>query len=544
MGKCVCILILFLDRVCPASGSIFNLDPANAEIDKVLNRPVMEVLVVDDETITLPSLSHLLGSVSEGAKGNSLKRPFSDPESDGDSTKTTPQIQDSVPSEGGGATGIFNVLDMKLEQYIHSELAVYKFKSIQHIAQLRTCLSLIASNDFDGFMKNENQFESVFRHKPHLLRRQKSYYLAHYIIRFGATEFLDYLATRCPAFSLSLRGDMYAALIHLVQTKPLKTVICMLSGKRSFSIKHLEALSASVRRKYDHLHYLDNIYFEYRERSCSGLTLAMNILNSSDTSEKHQHLCSLLAFEKYNPGHVNESLLHKRLLLIPKHNPELFASLDIDLKYFLARRAVILNKIDVFEVMLELEPALLLHISHEYTINETLLALAIEFSLLDFVSYILDVVPELATTNMNGLESAVDLAIKHEKIGVLGELESKFGISYKVILLHEGVSLNALQYSFKTRKCKVFAFYVTKMTKECALKNLLYIFGSPVEIFMHALSATQNNDFYLARILVNVLDFKPISVDDKITPNLDELTIRLEPHVLFILKVSASLSSL
>lgn len=80
-----------------------------------------------------------------------------------------------------------HIYEQDLEKYIQAEVAFNAFKKAEKRVALRRVIELIASNDLDGFMAYEGEFETAFGHGYHLFKRgvRKAEYMMHYIIRFG-----------------------------------------------------------------------------------------------------------------------------------------------------------------------------------------------------------------------------------------------------------------------------------------------------------------------------------------------------------------------
>lgn len=117
-------------------------------------------------------------------------------------------------------------LESDLEKYIKAEIQCFNgFTEPEKMIALRTVIELIANNDYEGFLAYEPAFEIAFKHKYHTFRRgnHRVLYMPHYIIRFGATNFLEARAyTWRPSYDAS---NIIGAFKHLISTKPLETLI-------------------------------------------------------------------------------------------------------------------------------------------------------------------------------------------------------------------------------------------------------------------------------------------------------------------------------
>jgi len=403
---------------------------------------------------------------------------------------TTPAEKNEVP-----------VPEIKdIDKYIKGELLEYKISRLAMTLQLRKIISFIYNNDYTGFIENEDNFTQVFKYKPYLLKRKNNShnYIGHYIIRFGATNFLQYI------FCTSKSVDIGDAFEHLVQTKDLDTVVQMLSTDRTFDPSDLERLSSAIEDKYPNLSYFNYIFFEMKIRSGPIFTLSRELVTTSVLLDRLTILDKILKNEKFIDIIQNESLACKRFTRIPLMLPKYFMTLDLHIKQFLAKKSIMNNEFEIFKKIIELEPMLLLRVDH---VSQTLLHCAICHSNLRFVSFILELVPEVLFVDLEYDNSHIKAAIQHGNPDILKELE-RFYVTYDrpLIRTHEKL-MNCLQYSLKIKSVSAFAYYIGKAGKEEAVKFVLDMFGSYSELSKHVLGDSIYFDQRLVTIFIRNLGF-------------------------------------
>lgn len=397
-----------------------------------------------------------------------------------------------------------------IDNYVDLELIQYKFKNIPaRKDQIKKLIYFIYNNDRVGFDENETSFEQVFKLKPHLLKRNKVNYLIHYIIRFGATNFVDMLQFKCGTISSHL-ADIGEAFEYLVSTKDLDVIAQMISSPKLFKEGDLKRLSAAVQQKYPNLNYLDYLVFEVIKKPCIEFNIALEIMYHSRVPGKFALLKNIVAEELNRTNLSNETLLHQRMVLIPRMFPSEFSSLHPEFKSYFARLAIVFDNFEIFEEIIEQDHQLIAYISQNrfHYIDVTFLHLAVHHSRVNFVEYILDIAPELALFSFEESETALDLAISNDSSNML-QLFNAAGFTFEQTRLVEGRHLNGFQYSFKKRCTKSFEFYLTKIgNKERALSFLLDQFGSRSNILKHCLGTSiAFGSFSIVKLLATELDF-------------------------------------
>jgi len=331
--------------------SVFNLDAADSQIRQILGKAANIIHVSDtftnhadvDEPNTMTVTDHISSMPAVSTPKtvipvlhSSLRPTFSRPSFD--RSPLTTRFEDMFASRESAVKRPMHTIlpvtfsklsipldaprkhfkqsatdDLDLEAYIKSEMMQYKFGTAAKIEQFERIIQFIANNDFVGFTENEDKFAKAFKFKPHLLKLNNSNYLAHYIIRFGATNFVGYFQMKCSTIT-SDQVNIGMAFEHLVKTKELEVVVQMISGAKSFKIDDLSVLSKAVEKKHKGLHFFDFLFFETIKRSMPFFSIVKRLYNTPDICCKFNIFRTILTADNYQFHISEEDLIHRRFV--------------------------------------------------------------------------------------------------------------------------------------------------------------------------------------------------------------------------------------
>ena len=366
-----------------------------------------------------------------------------------------------------------NVNRQQLKHYIKMEQNDYSFPLNHHCSlHFSKLIKYLAMNDYKGFFRDKPVFTSF---KPTFRKIQKNgiHYLPHYIIYFGATNFLRCLNS---FVKIDFEGaELMKAFRNLIQTKDLSVIVKIMKADFSIPEAALKEISQAIKDKYPILHCFDFFFFEFYHVEHGIESNILKILHAENEKEKLDEtvkmLSKLFAFSKISILHFG----YRRFLELPKLFPEYFVKLNKTEKLMFAILSLIQNDVAAFVKIVELFPeALLITIK-----GKTLFDYAVKMKRKDFYPFFLSIVPELLTIpKQNGI-SLLESIILDDNVEVIKELESA-GFSSEAKIIH---NLNAVQLALELLSPKLFNYFVGKYGNEKITSMLLEIYGSREKIF-------------------------------------------------------------
>lgn len=394
-----------------------------------------------------------------------------------------------------------HIFEEDLESYIQAEIKYCGFSKAAKQIALRNVIEFIANNDYEGFLAYKYNFVNAFNFPYHLFKRgasNKFDYMMHYIIRFGATNFIDsWSYSRRIASKESNIGDAFK---HLIATKSVDVVIAFLrSGHHLNQENVMNTINTEVKIRHPNLHFFDYIVFEldlYSMRSVQ-FEIAVKIFESTSEEMKLCHLTEFLASSKrFMTGfHIKQT----RLLEIPIRFEKYFMSLDIELQFYLAQLAILGNDLEKLTTIIELVPALA---SYNSNSGDTLFSYATRFigKYSQILQFFTDIVIELVNEGEN---SPLLNSIKRDDVDNLKIYEAG-GFDFTQKLQYKGQLMTSIQLSFELRKLDTFNFLLNKIGAENVLDEFMQIYGSRNEIMSRAMRHISTD---LVKILRDKLGF-------------------------------------
>lgn len=385
-------------------------------------------------------------------------------------------------------------IDESTRRYISNEGQVTSFKKLEKRIALQKAIEFIALNDYVGYAAYEPEFEAVFGHKYHLFKRgpNRADYMMHYIIRFGATNFL-----KCYAFTSRTSDNnskIEEAFEHLIATKPIEVVLKFIVAKKHLGVESVrKAVSNAVKKRYPDLHFLDyivfesNVYYEY----------ALKIFEAESEEEKFARFTDFL---KAMGNEVNQIIYcSARLLEIPFRYQEYFMGLDLNKRLFFAKAAIIYENIEALSKIFEIDSDLAVDTS-----ENTLFAYAVAKQNANIIRFFMDVVPELATYEEYGKPSPLAISVLEGYTYNLKAFED-CGIDLTQQISYKRTLMTPIKLAFDQRMPKTFFYLVRRFGGDYANEQLLQFYGTKNEIMCHALRPIVS--FGLAEILRDNLGF-------------------------------------
>jgi hypothetical protein len=445
----VFLFLTFLDA------SIFDLEPANDEIERILNKRSRSISSTQDDC---RSFSQEIISVDLNA-------------------------------------------DDLMENYAQQEKVLYGFQKMSDIGQIYKAINFIISDDLSGY-------HAYFESKCNILLLERNGirgYFAHYFVRFGAVKFIE--SVHPSIFSRWDILEFEEAFEFLIQSKPLLVVLNVLSHIRFIKAKHMKSLIKSIKNNHPELHFLDYLAFELRARNEPLITYTSQLLRASGYDSKLSVLTQILmVMIRYPPGSGLEFL---RLVEIPIRYPSYFSGLADEIRFFIAQLSICNGNLEVFELIIDQDPQFLLQtlpLTALIVNCPTLFHLAVYFKQTHFMPFFMDTVPEIATSVIDGNISPFYLAVTLQHIEIIKAFESS-GITFEQKIVYEMKNQNALQYAFSRSLPVSFEYFSSKIDRNEALGYIFSIFHSEENILAHALKKHSVHDFAMARLLVDKFGF-------------------------------------
>lgn len=367
-----------------------------------------------------------------------------------------------------------HTIEQNIEKYIQNELAYNAFKKDEKRVALRLAIEFIAENDYKGFEAFGPQFEAAFGREYHMFKRgpNKVDYMMHYIIRFGATNFIT---SWCYANrNANEDSNIEGAFEHLIATKPLDALFQFLRDRRHVGRDSVQkAISNAVKKRYPDLHFLDHIVFD----SPSFFDDAFKIFEAKSEAKKLEALTGYLKEWKNVAIVPHERQL--KILEITFRYRDYFVNLNVDLRFYLAQLAIANDNIDALTKIFDLDPELIF-----YFRETTLFAFAAARRAANMIKFFMEIVPELATTNVDGNLSPVALSIQIDVVNNLNVFE-ECGVDLSQAITYKDNLCTPVQLAFLERSFRTFNYFVDKYGSQYVMAQLLEKFGSTNEIMKH-----------------------------------------------------------
>ena len=366
-------------------------------------------------------------------------------------------------------------LPAAIRDYLLSESNYYNFKKPIRYELVRKMIACIAQNDFASYNANEKEFKSEFNHSYEGLNRgkQKFSFLHHYIIYFGATDFIE-IIKRDPKTSFK-DLELLKAFYNLINTKPIEIVSTIFNECRWLQVEDQENVRKLVERKYPNLHDFDHLYSIPIPKNDK-----LDFLQSSIPIDEKRIAKLLVRHQDSSTNRLAHFSL-KNLVSIPKNYPEFFKCLPDASKLIVGKVAVLNDDIDALIRLVQLDGnVLLMNFKNSHS---TLFDLALEKKKMKIIPLMIRLVPELAVApKPDGNDSIYKSLIVEDNLEMIKCFEQNgFSSEAKV---HEGK--NAIQVAFELGVPRLIAHFVDSFGRNKVLGYLKEIYGSEEKIIDYA----------------------------------------------------------
>ena len=356
-------------------------------------------------------------------------------------------------------------------QYIALEKVHYKFRSVRG-TKLEKFLTYIAENDYVGFSQDQ-EISLAFGRNFKSLQKNDVEYFPHYVVRFGATNFL-----RC--FNKYVEVDFEGAKLidafkNLIGTKPLKTVIEIMKFNFNIPETAQKEISQLIRVKYPMLHCFDFFFFEMTHHDQETRNITFKILSAVTEAEKLKHFMELaqklavIAEKQYS----HFSLV--RFLEFPKMYPESFVKFSNLAKFVFIFIALVQSDTSYLVKLIGMFPDLLLHRYNGLTVFDHVIRLKRR----SFIPFMLSIVPEHAMEpRPDGNVSLYESLIIADDVEMIKAFELA-GFSSETKRIR---GMNAIQLAFELKSPKLFDYFTDKFGQDKVMSYLVEIYGSELEV--------------------------------------------------------------
>ena len=368
----------------------------------------------------------------------------------------------------------------ELNKYVSQEVNSYHFKVPIRHDLMRMLIEWIAKNDYASYKANENNFKSVFGAYEMIKKgKERICYLPHYIIYFGATNFIELIRTEPKSGFEKMKLEK--AFQNLINTKPLNTVVTIFKACLWLREEDQKKIATLFKSKYPNLHHFDYLYFEFPIIFTMQTDDSLKILNASTIEEKLAHLKAFLVYHQ-NSFYFGDlkNFAYKRLLVIPTAYPELFQSLPDWTKLTLGKIAVINDDLDALLAMIKLDLNILLMNLND---SNTIFEFVVECNKQKIVPLMISLVPELAIApKRDGKDSIYKSLIVEDNLEMIKCFEQNgFSSEAKVI---EGK--NAIQLAFELGVPKLIAHFIESFGRDKVMEYLMEVYESEEKIIGYA----------------------------------------------------------
>jgi hypothetical protein len=391
------------------------------------------------------------------------------------------------------------VLDREIRDFIDDEVRSYRYRKAEKYVVLRKAIELIARNNYEEFEAYEPDFVAEFKRKYQSFKKgaHNADYMIHYIIRFGATNFLQSPLYCKKNSELNEYSNIEAAFDHLIRTKPfevaMKFIRAMLHMHRESVTK---SISAAMEARYPNLHFLDFVVFEIDHSKIFRVKASESfiIMETGNEEEKLKHF-SIFLIKLSNDlffggiGRAHHSFI-RYLKAFFKYS-EYFMSLKIDIRVIFAKLAILNEDLDSLSKIIDMDPKIIL-----YNQSDSLFAFAARSQCSKTFQFFMDIVPEHATLP-SAEHSPIAWSISTDSLDSIKAFDD-CGFDFTQDIRHSRNMTTPIELAFKSKRVDVFNFFIDKFGKEFIMAKLLQVYGSEYEIIQQASSGYfQSEEFLL-----------------------------------------------
>jgi hypothetical protein len=392
------------------------------------------------------------------------------------------------------------VLDRETRDFIDDEVRSHRYKSPERCDVLRKAIELIAQNNYYEFIAYEPNFVEEFKCKYRQFKKKpgKAYYMIQYIIRFGATNFLQ-----SPLYCKSQKevdeiSKFEAAFDHLIRTKPFEVAMQFIRTMWFMNNESVtKSISAAMEARYPNLHFLDFVVFEIDYSQIFSIKVCdfHKIIATRNEEEKLNHFTNFLmklSKDLFIGGHGRAHYSYVRYLKAFFKYSEYFMSLKIDIREMFAKFAIINEDLDSLSKIIDMDPEIIFHNQFD-----SLFAFAARSRCAKTFQFFMDIVPEHATTAVGCNYSPIAFSVFTDSLNNIKAFDD-CGFDFSQDIRHSGNITAPIKLAFKSKSADVLNFFIDKFGKEFIMAQLLQVYGSVNEIIQQASSGfTRNDKFHL-----------------------------------------------
>lgn len=234
--------------------------------------------------------------------------------------------------------------------FFNKELDEYNFHDSTLRYQVANVISLIYYNDLQRFNENESVFRSVFGYDCSKLERNGIPMVSYYIIYFGAGNFMDYFNSL--EKSQMEWDNLLTAYLNLIETKNPKFFVKIIKLSDNLPERHLVPIGEAIKSKFPQFpHCLEDEILK---------ELALKIALTGPVKDKIAFFINYMKILCHMPINQLSHLKFKRLLSLPVDAAGFFKSFDEDLKFLLAKIAVLHEDVDALTKIITLDSNVLM----------------------------------------------------------------------------------------------------------------------------------------------------------------------------------------
>jgi hypothetical protein len=390
------------------------------------------------------------------------------------------------------------VLDREIRDFIDDEVRSYRYRKAEKYVVLRKVIELIARNNYEEFEAYEPDFVAEFKCKYQSFKKgaHNADYMIHYIIRFGATNFLQSLLYCKKNSEFNEYSNIAAAFDHLIRTKPFEVAMEFIRAKYHMNCESVtKSISAAMEARYPNLHFLDFVVFEidYSRIFLIKSSEYFIIMQTRNEEEKLKHFTSFLMnfsnnlfYARYGRAHHS----YTRYLKTFFKYSEYFMSLKIDIRVIFAKLAILNEDLDSLSKIIEMDPKIIL-----YNQFDSLFAFAARSLCSKTFQFFMDIVPEHATLHAADY-SPIACSVLNDSLNNIKAFDD-CGFDFAQDIRHSGNITTPIKLAFKSKSVDVFNFFIDKFGKEFIMAKLLQVYGSEYEIIQQASSGLNRTDKFL-----------------------------------------------
>jgi hypothetical protein len=390
------------------------------------------------------------------------------------------------------------VLDRETRDFIDDEVRSHRYKSPERCDVLRKAIELIAQNNYYEFIAYEPDFVEEFKCKYRQFKKKpgKAYYMIQYIIRFGATNFLQsplYCKSQKEVDEISKFEDAFD---HLIRTKPFEVAMQFIRTMWFMNNESVtKSISAAMEARYPNLHFLDFVVFEIDYSQIFSIKACdfHKIIETRNEEEKLNHFTIFLmklSNDLFIGGRGRAHYSYIRYLKAFFKYSDYFMSLKIDIRVIFAKLAILNEDLDSLSKIIEMDPKIIL-----YNQFDSLFAFAARSRCLKTFQFFMDIVPEHATLPPADY-SPIAWSISTDSLDNIKAFYD-CGFDFAQDIRNSGNITTPIKLAFKSKSVDVFNFFIDKFGPEFIMAKLLQVYGSEYEIIQQATSGFTRNDKFL-----------------------------------------------